>query len=207
MSDMEQPTSSPPQPPQLTSAFMAAMQARFAVPLWAIIVSALLCACLACAFLSEARQYNQAVAAASGSSSSGQAVVAPTATAIPAATATPRPTATPAPTATPTRIPTPTRVPQWTTVQHFGGSVNQQTDTFHIADGAHIAWSYTITDSANFFALSLYSSDGSLVDVVANYANESSGHQSTYTVHGGGDYYLNIESNSATWTVDVQELQ
>lgn len=114
------------------------------------------------------------------------------------------PTATPAPTHAPTATPKPKA---WTTIKHFSGSANQQTDTFHIPDGAHIVWKCASNDSygGGNFIVTLYASDGSELDLIANTSGNDSG---TYTLHdSGGSYYLNVSTFSENWTIDIQVYQ
>lgn len=120
-------------------------------------------------------------------------------------TAASHPTTAPAPTAT--KVPaTATAVPkQWVTVQHFTGTQNTQTPTFHLADGDRIVWTATPTDTtANAFSIELYSSDGSLMDLVANTANLTKAETSTYNVHGSSDVYLKISPLYVSYDITVQ---
>lgn len=137
---------------------------------------------------------------------SGSAAASPTDTAqIAQATATPNPTATPKPTATST---TPPKPKAWVMVQHFTGTQNQQTATFHLPDGSRIVWTETLTNvSYNAFSVELYHSDGSLGDLVVNNANDTSNQSSTYNVHGDSDVYLKITSDQVSYDIQVQVYQ
>jgi len=155
------------------------------IPTWSVAAAAVLIACLACGLLVQAVNHT-----GGGQSTSGtQAHSTPGATHTPA-----KPTATPKPKA-------------YVTIKSYSGSGNTQTDTLNLPDGTHIVWSYTATDpSANLFSVTLYTSDGTPQDLVANDANQAS-NQATYTVHGAGKYYLNVQALSVNWTIKVQEYQ
>lgn len=116
-------------------------------------------------------------------------------------TATPRPpTATPRPTATP-------KPKQWVTVQHWSGSSNSQTPTFHLPDGSRIVWSYQATDQASLISVELDdATDNTPIDLIVNDANmdHSSG---TYNVHGDYQAYLKIQADSVNYDVQVQVYQ
>lgn len=161
------------------------------VPTWSVAAAVVIIACLACGLLS------QSISHANGGSSTNQ-TQANTGTSVPQATH--APTHTTKPTAT-------TKPKAWVTVKSYSGSGNTQTDTLNLPDGAHIVWSYNATDSsANLFSVSLYTSDGQLQDLVANDANMASD-QATYTIHGAGSYYFNVQALSVNWTINVQEYQ
>jgi hypothetical protein len=116
---------------------------------------------------------------------------------LPANTAAPT---TPAPTA-PKATPTPTHAKAWHTVQSFSGTGGTQTDTIHIPDGAHLVWSYTAANGYAVFDITLYDASNDFpIDVIqASHAN------GTYTVHGGGAWYLRIgAANLNSWQVQIQ---
>ena len=115
------------------------------------------------------------------------------------------PTATSAPT-----LPTITaKAKTWVTVQHWSGSQNLQTATFHVSDGDRIIWVDTPTDTtANIFSVELdAAADGSPIDLVANTANDASRQSSTYTVHGDNDVYLKVTALSVQYDITVQEYR
>lgn len=134
-----------------------------------------------------------AISSGGGTSTSGT----PTA---PQATSAPKVTNTPAP---PTATPKPKA---WVTVQHFTGSQNQQTATFHVSDGMQVVWKETPTDTnANFFSIELYSATGnSPIDLIVNNANEPGPQSSTYVIHGDNDVYLKVQSDSVNYDIQVQ---
>lgn len=105
--------------------------------------------------------------------------------------------------------PTATAKPKaWVTVQHFSGSQNMQTPTFHLPDGSRIVWKATPTDTnANILSIELDQTDGTPIDLVANTANMSSPQSSTYNVHGDNDVYLKITTDSVNYDVQVQEYK
>lgn len=105
--------------------------------------------------------------------------------------------------------PTATAKPKaWVTVQHFSGSQNTQTPTFHLANGSRIVWKATPTDTnANILSIELDQTDGTPIDLVANTANMSSPQSSTYNVHGDNDVYLKITTDSVNYDVQVQEYK
>ena len=119
------------------------------------------------------------------------------------------PTGNSAPTATGAPgLPTATPKPKtWVTVQHWSGSQNLQTPTFHVSDGDRIVWVDTPTDtSANLFSVELdAAADGSPIDLVANTANDASRQTSIYTVHGNADVYLKVTALSVQYDITVQE--
>lgn len=121
------------------------------------------------------------------------------------------PTGTSAPTATSAPgIPPATPKPKtWVTVQHWSGSQNLQTPTFHVSDGDRIVWVDTPTDTtANIFSVELdAAADGSPIDLVANTANDASRQTSTYTVHGDNDVYLKVTALSVRYDITVQEYR
>lgn len=105
--------------------------------------------------------------------------------------------------------PTATSVPkQWVTVQHFTGSQNSQTATFHVADGNRIVWTATPTNTtANIFSIEMYTSDGSYAALIANTGNLTKVDTSTYTVHGNSDVYLKISTLYVRYDISVQAYQ
>lgn len=112
--------------------------------------------------------------------------------------------------ATPTTAP-PTATPKpkgWATTQHFTGSQNTQTTTFHVPDGARIVWTETLTNTAyNQFSLEMYNSDGTLNDLIVNNANDSANQTSTYNVHGDLDVYLKVSADQVQYDIAVQVYQ
>lgn len=105
-------------------------------------------------------------------------------------------------TSTPTATPKPKT---WHTVKHYSGNNNQQTETFHVSsDQWRIVWKDTVTgDFGGDFSIELYTSDNSLVDLVAN--TSGNGNQ-TYNAHAGpGDYYMKISGLDVNYTVTVEE--
>lgn len=176
---------------QPQSSLRTTLQRRVSVPIWAILTSGIVLLCMLCGLLTTATKGNPSTTGntANTSNSSGQA----------SATATPRATNTPVP---PTATPKPKA---WVTTQHFSGSQNAQTPTFHLSDGSRIVWKATPTDTnGNFFSIELDQSDGMLIDLVANTANMPKAQSSTYNVHGDNDVYLKIETDSVNYDIQVQ---
>lgn len=177
---------------QQSSSFRTTLQRRVGIPIWAILASGLLLLCMLCGLLSTATKGSPSTTNNTSSGSTGQV----SATSTPQATNTPMP-----PTATP-------KPKAWVTVQHFSGSQNAQTPTFHLPDGSRIVWKASPTDtSANFFSAELDQSDGTLIDLVANTANISSDQSSTYNVHGDNDVYFKITTDSVNYDIQVQEYK
>lgn len=205
-----QPPQSPPPPPTYPPSGYGAgtppapaprgslgqmMQRRLAVPVWAAAATGLVLLCMLCGLMSTAFSHggNSPTTGQTGGSTT-QAANTPSATNTPKATNTPvPPTATPKPKA-------------WVTVQHFSGSQNQQTATFHVSNGMRIVWKETPTDTnANLFSIELDSaSDNSPIDLIANNANSSGPESSTYAIHGDDDVYLKIECDSVNYDIQVQ---
>lgn len=182
-----------PQPPsaQTQSSLRTTLQRRVSVPIWAILTSGIVLLCMLCGLLANVANGSSSGSGntANTSNSSGQA----------SATATPKATNTPVP---PTATPKPKA---WVTTQHFNGSQNSQTPSFNLPDGSRIVWKATPTDTnANLFSVELDQSDGSLIDLIANTANLSSAQSSTYNVHGSGDVYLKITTDSVNYDIQVQ---
>lgn len=116
-------------------------------------------------------------------------------------------TATQAPQATNTPAkPTNTPKPKtWVTVHHLTGSANQQTETFHVGGQWRINWKCQKADDfGGNFAVTMYNSDGSYNDLVANSTDNNAG---VYNGHGDGDVYLKVDTYSENWTVDVQQFK
>lgn len=147
--------------------------------------------CSVCVGLAGAVGNGGSASSANGGSGqrSGEAQATATATARPKPTATPKPK-------------------QYVTVQHFSGHDNQQTETFHAGDTWRIVWTAKVNDpsiGAGNFSIELNTSDGQLVDLVAN---TSSTGGATYNAHtGSGDFYLKIDALFMDYDVQVQTLQ
>ena len=105
-----------------------------------------------------------------------------------------------------THAPTNTPKPKaWVTVKHLTGSANQQTETFHVGGQWRITWKCQKADDfGGNFAVTMYYSDGSYGDLVANTTDNNSG---VYNGHGDGDVYLKVDTYSENWTVDIQQYQ
>lgn len=112
-----------------------------------------------------------------------------------------------------THAPTATPKPKaWVTVHHFSGTGNEQTDSFDVKDGDHVVSNCTTNSEANLFIADLYADGTSAGNdfpyaQLVDRANEPCSKQ-TYTVHeGDAKVYLHVESDSITWTIDVQRYQ
>lgn len=113
----------------------------------------------------------------------------------PSATNTPKP-----PTATP-------KPKAWVTVQHFSGSANTQTPTFHLPDGSRIVWTAKASNSfGGDFSIEMDNSDGTYNDLVANVSTPPD-QGATYTIHGDLDVYLKVDTFGCNWTIQVQEYK
>lgn len=193
------PNSYPQQPNgQGRSNLRATLQRRVQIPIWAVLTSGLLLLCMLCGLLTQTTKGGSTATGTTANTSSGSSGQV-------SATATPRATNTPAPAPTATATAKPKA---WVTVQHFSGSQNTQTPTFHLPNGSRIVWKATPTDTnANILSIELDQTDGTPIDLVANTANMSSPQSSTYNVHGDNDVYLKITTDSVNYDVQVQEYK
>lgn len=104
-----------------------------------------------------------------------------------------------------TKAPTSTPKPKkWTTIAHYSGSSNTQTDSMNIPDGAHVVWSYTASDQANLCVIELYTGDNPFPESMVDEANGAMSDHGTYTVHGGGTSYFKVSADSVSWSISVQ---
>lgn len=167
------------------------MRRRVAVPVWGIAVTGLVLVCMLCGLMS-------AMTKGSGSSSGNQ-----TNTSSNTSGQTVKATHTPAPTATPTHT------PKWTTVQSFNGNGSKKTGTFTVPDDWKLVWS---CDPSTFYGgqynviVTVYGSDGSMLDLAVNTICKSGNTGDTTEEHQGGDVYLDINSEAA-WKIQVQVLK
>jgi hypothetical protein len=96
----------------------------------------------------------------------------------------------------------------WQVVTKLSGSANKRGETFRLS-GADARLSYTVKGSSHAGA-SIYvvekgkslEADGGFAEVVAK-----AGQDSTMLAKGAGDYYLDVSSANAQWTVVIEELR
>ncbi len=171
------------------------LRKRVAVPMWVIILTALVMFGLLGGLIIQASSAGNGAPTAATSSSASSAPN----------TNTPQPTA--APTQAPT--PTPTHTPKWTTVQTFTGNGIKQTQTFTIGSDWKVIWS---CDPSSFYGgqynviVYVYNSDGTPADVAVNTVCKAGNTSNSTEEHQGGNIYLEIDSEGS-WKVQVQELQ
>lgn len=184
-----------------TSKKRSFLRKRVAVPVWAIILTALVMFGLLGGIISQSSSAGNgtpsATTSSNTSSSSNSSSAQPTAAPTQAATQAPTPT------------PTPTHTPKWTTTQTFTGNGNKTTQTFTVGSDWKILWS---CDPSSFYGgeyniiVSVYGSDGTLIDLPVNTICKT-GNTSDYSEeHQGGSIYLEIDSEGS-WKLQVQELQ
>lgn len=98
---------------------------------------------------------------------------------------------------------------EWKTVQSFSGNGAKKTGIFTVPNDWKLNWQ---CKPSSFFSgqynlqVFLYSSDGSLVDLVVNTICESGNTSDITEEHQGGQVYLDINSEAA-WSIQVQELK
>jgi len=171
------------------------LRKRVAVPVWAIILTALVMFGLLGVIISQSSSAGNGAPRAATSSSASSAHN----------TNTPQPTA--APTQAPT--PTPTHTPKWTNIQTFTGNGMKQTQTFTVGSDWKVIWS---CDPSSFYGgqynviVYVYNSDGTPADVAVNTVCKAGNTSNSTEEHQGGSIYLEIDSEGS-WKVQVQELQ
>lgn len=144
--------------------------------------------------------------AGSGDNSTSARQSGDTSTVAQVATAT---ATTPRPTNTPTATPKPQK---WTTIHHFTGSGNTQTEAFDIQNGDRVVSNCSTNSEANLFIADLYeqgtsAGNGYPYAQLVDTANQPCSSQ-TYTIQeGDASVYLHVECDSIAWTVDIQHYQ
>lgn len=175
------------------------LRKRVAVPVWAIILTALVMFGLLVGIINQSSSVNNGTQSATTSphtsSSSNSNSTQPTA----------------APTQAPTQAPTPTptHTPKWTTTQTFAGDGNKQTQIFTVGDDWKILWSCNPSSSYGGeynIIVTVYGSDGTLIDLPVNTICKTGNTSDNTEEHQGGSIYLEIDSEGS-WKVQVQELQ
>jgi hypothetical protein len=100
-----------------------------------------------------------------------------------------------------------TAAERWTTVDTLTGSGNKRGQTFHLGDGdKRLVYNVKASDVFVFAAYIVpkgesLQADGGLPEVTA----EEPGRDSTQLAQDAGDYYIEVLSASARWSVKVQE--
>jgi hypothetical protein len=123
------------------------------------------------------------------------------------------------PTTQPTMQPTaqttqPSAQAKWTTVQTITGNGSKKTAIFTVPDDWKILYSCTYQNidgvtGDGALSVSVYGSDGSIIDPGAIYATCKNGVAKTTgetEEHQGGQVYLDI-NGTVDWTIQVQELK
>ncbi len=115
----------------------------------------------------------------------------------------------PATTVAPKATATPTHTPVLTTLQAFSGSGIKNTAYFTVPAEWQLKWTCNPASFGGSYNLivSLYGSDGSLVDLPVNVLCQAGVTGDTTLEHDqAGKFYLNVNSEGA-WTIDIQVLK
>ena len=110
-------------------------------------------------------------------------------------------------TSQPAATATATHIPQWTTVQQFSGSTSQKTPLFTVPNEWRIVWKCQKADEfGGNFIVSVMNADGSPLDfaVVNTQYNDGA---TTYEHQGSGQVYLDVQTYSEQWSIQVQVQQ
>jgi hypothetical protein len=99
---------------------------------------------------------------------------------------------------------TATHAPQWTTVQQFSGTTSQKTPLFSVPNEWRIVWTCKQADQyGGNFIVNVMNADGTPLDYgVVNTQNTDGA--TTYEHQGGGHVYLDVQTFSEQWLIQVQ---
>jgi hypothetical protein len=110
-----------------------------------------------------------------------------------------------------TRPPAPTATAthslQWTTVQQFSGTSSQKTPLFRVPQEWRIVWTCKKNDEfGGNFIVSIMYADGTPLDFAAVNTKDDDG-ATTYEHQGGDQTYLDVNTYSEQWSIQVQVQQ
>lgn len=104
----------------------------------------------------------------------------------------------PAPTATTAHV------AQWTTVQKFSGTTSQKTPLFTVPGEWRIVWKcQKANEFGGNFIVGVMNADGSPLDFAAVNTQGNDG-ATTYEHQGDGQIYLDVQTYSEQWSIEVQ---
>ena len=105
---------------------------------------------------------------------------------------------------TPAATTTATHAPQWTTVQQFSGTTSQKTPLFRVPNEWRIVWTCKKADEfGGNFIVNVMNADGTPLDYAAVNTQDDDG-ATTYEHQGGGQVYLDVQTYSEQWNIQVQ---
>ncbi len=190
MDNQYNPTPTPAPTSGKKNPFTAFLQAKRALPTWALILGILL-ACsvgygLAGSSSAAGTTTTNAAQAGTGGTHTTTTAKPPTATAKP-------PTATPA--------------PKLTTIASFSGTSQKNTQTFHVsANQWTLVWTCQGGEFGGNFSVEVDNADGSIFDpLAANVVCNGTMHDTTIE-RGSGDFYLKVDAD-VSWTIQIQAVQ
>lgn len=184
MDNQYNPTPTPAPTAGKKNQFTAFLQAKRALPTWALILGIL----LACSV-----GYGLAGSSSAAGTTTTNAAQAGTGSTHTTTTAKP-PTATPA--------------PKLTTIASYSGTGPKNTANFHVnADQWQIVWTCQPSNPYGVFDVSVYQPDGTAIDPLAISETCASTHNDTTIERGSGDFYLQINSANVSWTIQIQAVQ
>jgi hypothetical protein len=95
--------------------------------------------------------------------------------------------------------------PQWVTDQQFMGTSNLQTGVFRVAAGDRILWTVApATSPATFCRVTVYASDGTVLEVLTDTAHQNSGQQGSYEIRETDQVYLVVMLLNTAYSIAVQ---
>lgn len=95
----------------------------------------------------------------------------------------------------------------WVKVIEVSGNANKRTDLFHL-NGGKARLSYSVNGGSAVLMAAYVMDEGKSLDKQGGFPEvtvSEAGSDSTYLVKSAGNYYLDITSANANWTVSVEE--